>query len=337
MLWRNAGLSGRRRASLGVLLLGLFRGQVDRRDWVPWVEHRIGHGLASPQGCCETPSSGLLVQPLSHMPAPGPVPAHAIEPVERSTVVDQVVDSVRAKILLGHLPIGSRLPAERDLARSLGVNRLTLRAALARLQALGLIVVRHGAGTVVANWRETAGLETLSFLLRTGNSKDPGWHAYLGDLLEVRRILAAEAVALACQRRTDADLAELRSVVDLARARTSDPVAFAELDIAISRAVVRSTHNLGFELLLNMVACLPVLQPELARAMYPDPAAHMAYHDAVVALVERAEPEAARLFVRTALERQDRSTFEQLMSSSRTRRLPRDRGSQRAGSRSKGR
>jgi len=271
------------------------------------------------------------------MPDPAPLPAHAIEPVERSTVVDQVVDSIRAKILLGHLPIGSRLPAERDLARSLGVNRLTLRASLARLQALGLIVVRHGAGTVVANWRETAGLETLSFLLRTGDPKDRGWRTYLEHLLEVRRIIAAEAVALACQRRTNADLAELRRVVDHARAHVSDPVAFAQLDMAISRAVARSTRNLGFELLLNMVARLPVLQPEVARAMYPDPAAHMAHHDAVVALIEQADPEVARSFVRTALEQQDRSTLNRLVSSPRTRRLARDRAAKRSGSRSKGR
>ncbi len=250
------------------------------------------------------------------MPTAAPAPA-AIEPVERATIVELVVNSLRGKILLGQLPVGSRLPAERDLARSLGVNRLTLRAALSRLQALGLIIVRHGTGTVVANWRETAGLETLSFLLRTGDPRDPTWRTYLEHLLEIRRIIAAETVALACQRRTDADLADLRRVVEEARAHTADPVAFAARDVRIARAVVRVSRNLGFELLLNMLAPFPELQPEVARAMYPDPVEHMKHHEAVLALLEQGEPETARGFVRAALEQQDRATLDRLSSTAR--------------------
>ena len=52
-------------------------------------------------------------------------------------------------------------PPSASASLALGVNRLTLRASLARLEALGLITTRHGAGTVVASWRERAGLETL--------------------------------------------------------------------------------------------------------------------------------------------------------------------------------
>src|SRR5450631_1889322 len=82
-------------------------------------------------------------------------------PVARSSVVDAVADRLRGEILAGRLAPGVRLPSERELSLALGVNRLTLRAALARLEAMGLVTTRHGSGTEVAAWRERAGLEAL--------------------------------------------------------------------------------------------------------------------------------------------------------------------------------
>src|SRR5690348_11162811 len=84
-----------------------------------------------------------------------------LAPVARQSAVDAVADRLRGEILSGRLRPGTRLPSERELSLALGVNRLTLRASLARLEALGLITTRHGAGNVVASWRERAGLEML--------------------------------------------------------------------------------------------------------------------------------------------------------------------------------
>src|ERR1041384_5455915 len=78
-------------------------------------------------------------------------------PIARSSVVDAVADRLRSEILAGRLPAGSRLPSERELSLALGVNRLTLRASLARLEAIGLVATRHGAGTLVAPRRGGAG------------------------------------------------------------------------------------------------------------------------------------------------------------------------------------
>ena len=109
---------------------------------------------------------------------------------------------------------------ERELSLALGVNRLTLRASLARLEALGLITTRHGAGTVVASWRERAGLEMLGTLVKGLKLADPAWHELVRSALELRRILAAEAVALAAERHTDEDIDAIATcVAGAARAR----------------------------------------------------------------------------------------------------------------------
>src|ERR1700752_643506 len=97
------------------------------------------------------PPSSLLSTPPSIRPVDLQTLA-TLAPVARQSVVDAGADRLRGEILGGRLRPGTRLPSERELSLALGVNRLTLRASLARLEALGLITTRHGAGTIVASW-----------------------------------------------------------------------------------------------------------------------------------------------------------------------------------------
>jgi DNA-binding transcriptional MocR family regulator len=55
--------------------------------------------------------------------------------------------SLRALILDGRLPLGTRLPAERELARALGVSRTTTSAAYSLLRGEGYLTSRRGAGS----------------------------------------------------------------------------------------------------------------------------------------------------------------------------------------------
>ena len=65
-------------------------------------------------------------------------------------VYRQVYHQLRAAILAGELPPGSRLPPGRDLARGAGVARVTITQAIAQLEAEGFVTTRVGAGTFVA-------------------------------------------------------------------------------------------------------------------------------------------------------------------------------------------
>ena len=71
-------------------------------------------------------------------------------PVRGLAAYLQIEQELAGRIERGVLRPGVRLPAERDLARDLGVSRMTLRQALARLEHRGLIARAHGRGTFVA-------------------------------------------------------------------------------------------------------------------------------------------------------------------------------------------
>jgi len=229
----------------------------------------------------------------------------AIGPIARSSVVDAVADRLRNEILAGRLEPGARLPSERELSLALGVNRLTLRASLARLEALGLIATRHGAGTVVTSWRERAGLEMLGTMVGSLGPNDKTRFELLSSILEIRRILASEAIALAVARHTDEDIAAISACQRDLVAHVDDPASYARADIAFMRAVVRAARNIGLELLLNTFARFPDEQPAVVAALYDDCSSAVAIYEFVVEIIRGGDVDGARTLVRRALEEMD--------------------------------
>ncbi|MDP3706832.1 MAG: GntR family transcriptional regulator, partial [Polaromonas sp.] len=69
--------------------------------------------------------------------------------VEPQRLYRQIAGQLRALISQGELAVGSRLPAERDLARQLGVSRPSVREALIALEVEGWVEVRTGSGVYV--------------------------------------------------------------------------------------------------------------------------------------------------------------------------------------------
>ncbi len=67
-------------------------------------------------------------------------------------ITRQIVDQVRARCASGALQTGDRLPSVRELARQLAVNQNTILRAYERLTAEGILELRHGEGTFVADF-----------------------------------------------------------------------------------------------------------------------------------------------------------------------------------------
>lgn len=77
-----------------------------------------------------------------------------IPPDRQVTGYRTLADLLRHEITSGSLPPGARFPSERDLQQRFGLARDTVRAAVAVLRDEGLIVVRHGHPSTVAEVRE---------------------------------------------------------------------------------------------------------------------------------------------------------------------------------------
>lgn len=153
--------------------------------------------------------------------------------LRRSPLVDLAVAQLREQVLSGQWAVGTRLPAETELAQRLEVGRSTVREAVRALVHAGLLETRQGSGTYVRSVTPEAGWEPR---LR---------RAAVLDAYEVRQALEVQAARLAASRRTDADIAALRACLagrERARAHGRD-ARFIELDLAFHRAVVAAAHN----------------------------------------------------------------------------------------------
>ncbi len=88
---------------------------------------------------------------------------------ERMPLSRRLADELRRRILLGSWPRGSRLPSEMELAAAYHVSRITVRTALKALESQGLVEIRHGSGTYIADFGERirAGLQELRSMTET--------------------------------------------------------------------------------------------------------------------------------------------------------------------------
>lgn len=138
--------------------------------------------------------------------------AHAglFEPMPAVRTSAAIVTQIRSLIRSGQLPIGSRLPAERELCERLGVSRLSLREALRVLESCGLIEVRlgsHGGAFVTAPTIGSAGQGMTDLLSTSGLSAV--------DVTEARTLFELGVVLpLAVERATETDVRELRALCD---------------------------------------------------------------------------------------------------------------------------
>ncbi len=230
----------------------------------------------------------------------------------RPRVADAAADRLRSAILRGEVEAGGRLPAERDLASRWGVSRLSLRAAIARLEAEGLLQSVHGSGTRVLDFRERGGPELLAHLIRLELQAGRVPVALLADVFELRRVLAAEVLSLAAARRTPDDLVSLREGLRRLRGAVGEPHRFMFEDLALARGFVRATHNLAFELVFNAVARLLEHAEGLAPIFAASAEEALGVYERLLQLVEARAAERAGKVADRLLERLDRHTLRAL-------------------------
>src|SRR5271166_3039722 len=96
-----------------------------------------------------------------------------IDPNSEAPLYRQVYQAIREQIASGELEDGFRLPATRELAGQLGLNRATISAAYELLEADGLIAGHVGRGSFVAGGVRAAGLNWRD-ILGSSTSQAPG-------------------------------------------------------------------------------------------------------------------------------------------------------------------
>ena len=160
-----------------------------------------------------------------------------LTPVATERVSDLIAERLSSAIRDGTLNPGDRLPTEAELARDFQVGRTSVREALQKLRALGLVESRKGLGAFVI---EPASDPLADFARWTAS--DP---AAIEQLVEARVALETLAAALASIRATDAEIDKLEQL-HVAHANAGSAGDAAELvatDQAFHAAIMSAARN----------------------------------------------------------------------------------------------
>lgn len=161
-----------------------------------------------------------------------------IQKINQQGAMQSVADQLMELIISQKLLPGSELPSEAELAELFGVGKSSVREALRSLEALGVVEVRHGKKAMVSYPSAEPMAKVFKFVIFCSQSG-------LEDIHEFRSILEIQAVSFAAQRRTEAQLANIKVALDTFINSTNGPQEiFIENDMAFHISIAEAVGNL---------------------------------------------------------------------------------------------
>jgi GntR family transcriptional regulator, transcriptional repressor for pyruvate dehydrogenase complex len=170
----------------------------------------------------------------------------SIKSIEFESPTDKIIQQLKQLITTGQLKPGDRLPAERVLAEKLGVGRSYVREAIRKLEFFGLLKTSPQSGTYVSGYSIKMIEGVLTDIINF--NKDD-----FSALIEARYYMEINAARLAAMRRTEEDLALLRSAVADYDNKVNSKQDAVQEDMFIHLRIANATKNSVFESMLLML------------------------------------------------------------------------------------
>lgn len=180
-----------------------------------------------------------------------------IKPIQKVNVGEQVYEQLKRLLIEGEWAPGTKIPSENELADMFNVSRITVRQALQKLNALGLLETRFGEGSFV---RVVDVGESMNGLIPV---------MYLGEqsareVFEFRMIIETECARLAARRATAEDIGELKETLERMVKCESDRdlKAFGVADLDFHFRIAQITRN------ALVIKTMSILREVLESSMY---------------------------------------------------------------------
>lgn len=185
---------------------------------------------------------------------------------EIRNVSAQIVEDLLDSILRGELKLGSKLPAEVNLAEEYGVSRPTVRSALLTLENEHILQARKGAhgGWYVCNQNVQ---QVATYLGRYLSLSINSNQINSSHLMEIRSMIEVKGSGLAALRRTPEDIQAIAAA--LPTGENLNDYEYHSQDIEFHRRVAEATHN---PMLIITIQATTMAQ-ELYAMTTPAPAA----------------------------------------------------------------
>ena len=230
-----------------------------------------------------------------------------MDPLDRTSVPDQVFRRRAADVIAGRHAPGERLPTQRELAAELGVNLASVREGIKRLEQLKLLDVRHGDAMRVRDWRAHGGLDVLVHALGGGEELD---REVLRSVMEARRLLLTESARLAAERRDEAQAELLLRLAGELADVGGDDAAAQGIDFAFFATLIQASQNLVLLLIANSIRDLYFQRLDAFRAIVRDRAELAGHYESAAAAIDARDASSAARAVETIARAQEAAMLE---------------------------
>ena len=216
--------------------------------------------------------------------------------VKTESLRSQEYSQHKEKLLEGFWKVGEKLPSEHELCETLGVSRVTVRAAIQQLEILGLVETRHGGGTYVREFSGVQALDNLHPLLRINKHKD------IIAILEYRQIMEKGTVKLALRRMTAQDIKALEETYRKMVQFVDDPVRHAEADHSFHSLLANISQNPLLIKVSSMIyGILSTSMVDIVRLLGND--IGLRYHRELIDAIKRKDTEACERLMEEHIEK----------------------------------
>lgn len=147
-------------------------------------------------------------------------------------VYDQLLEQIKAQKWLE----GEKLPSENELRQELGVSRISIREAMQKLTALGIVETRQGEGSFVKKVTSNT-YSDLMFPMFMINKNS------MQEILEYRLVMEVGATKIAAERITEEELVSLETIVVRMEENSGDIKRFAHDDLLFHMEIAKATKN----------------------------------------------------------------------------------------------
>lgn len=204
-------------------------------------------------------------------------------PLGKDSVTLLVLERIKEALIHNEIRPGEFLPSEDELTRNLGVGKSSVREAVKMLQAMGIVEVRRGQGTVI---RETMGQDVLNplvFRLIVQTSD-------ISDLIDLRQMFEPAYSVRAMERATEEDMERIHQTIVNFEEVIAAGSQTADDDIAFHLAILQATHN---PLVITIgETILSLFKASISRSMREIPHTALEDHRRIFAAFEARDADA---------------------------------------------
>lgn len=217
-----------------------------------------------------------------------------IESIPKINVVDKVYEQMKENIISGEWGPDDQIPSENELCGLFGVSRNTVRSAIQKLKTIGVLITKQGQGTFVCKVFNEQIIERIIPIIYLSKND-------IIEVLEFRKVIEIESIGLAAVRRTEEDINNMESYLNMMLSLKDNFKEFSIYDYQFHLSIAKASKNrIFYWIMLQLRDVIYAHFEEMCKDLGTE--LSVDDHKMILAAITDKDPELAKFLLKQMLE-----------------------------------